>query len=122
MPLAVSVYLSNTTGTVTLRVELVDRQGKQLQDGQEFVLHGAGIVVSLVLFRLSVYLSIIHLPTYFTYIYRLLVSPNAYRSDLLLKTPLTWVKIFLIIFKQDSTYLRIYTYLCFRLKNIFWGD
>ena len=55
MPLEVSVYLSNTTGTVTLRVELVDRQGKQLQDGQEFVLHGAGIVVSLVLFRISLY-------------------------------------------------------------------
>lgn len=58
MPLVVSVYLSNTTGTVTLSLELVDRQGKQLQNGQEFVLHGAGIVVSLVLFRISGNLSI----------------------------------------------------------------
>ena len=99
MPLAVSVYLSNTTGTVTLRVELVDRQGKQLLDGQEFVLHGAGIVVSLVLFRISVYPCLsIPLPTYLhTYIVCCFSQCISIRLTAK-KIPLSWVKIFFIYF------------------------
>ena len=39
---AVSVYVANATGPVTLQLDLMDYEGKELQDGQEFTLPATG--------------------------------------------------------------------------------
>ena len=39
---AVSVYVANVTGPVTLQLDLMDYDGKKLQDGQEFTLPAKG--------------------------------------------------------------------------------
>ena len=41
-PLAVSVYVAEATGPVTLRLELMDIRGKTLQEGQNFTLQATG--------------------------------------------------------------------------------